>query len=88
MTLMADEGGLVQMGSNPLFEGSALKSQIAVSFNKTKPGVKSTYKRSNLASIQVEDDVCCMMGNWVLADGPGSEEVESQRPRGLSLANY
>lgn len=91
MTLMADEGGLVQMGSNPLFEGNTSKSKIAVSFNKTKPGVKSTYKRSNLASIQVEDDVCCMMGNWVLEEGPGSvavQEEEEQRPRGLSVANY
>jgi len=90
MTLMADEGGLVQMGSNPLFEGNSSKSKIAVSFNKTKPGVQATYKRSNLASIQVEEDVCCMMGNWVLDEDPGSvsvEEAENQRPRGLSVAN-
>ena len=91
MTLMADEGGLEQMDSNPLFEGSASKSKIAVAFNKAKPGAKSTYKRSNLASIQVEDDVCCMMGNWVLDEGPGSslvEDPENQRTRGSSVANY
>lgn len=90
MTLMADEGGLVQMGSNPLFDGNTSKSKIAVSFNETKPGVKSTYKRSNLASIQVEDDVRCMMGNWVLEEDPGSsmQDEELRRPRVSSVANY
>ena len=117
MTLMADEGGLVEMGSNPLFTGNAASSKIAVPFKAPLGGVKAspssasiagsvsggtvgsgskslaTYKRSNLASIKVEDDVCCMMGNWILEENNESEFAESkagdeQRPRGLSVASY
>lgn len=75
MTLMADEGGLVQLGSNPLFQGSASEAKIVVplkSNSVTRSSVTSlsslgigncaTYKRSNIASIKVEDDACCMMG--------------------------
>mmetsp|Transcript_25060 Transcript_25060/g.52701 ORF Transcript_25060/g.52701 Transcript_25060/m.52701 type:complete len:493 (-) Transcript_25060:344-1822(-) len=119
MTLMADEGGLVQMGSNPLFTGSASSAKIAVPTKPSSGTVKgaasaasvagsvsgytagsgsasnplATYKRSNLASIKVEDDVCCMMGNWVLDETNEPElsdakAVEEQRPRGLSVASY
>eukprot|EP00956_Cyclotella_meneghiniana_P018139 scaffold29974_cov60-Cyclotella_meneghiniana.AAC.5 len=109
MTLMADEGGLVQMGGNPLFDGSASKAKISVPLkgdnavprtNTTTTtgsslGISNcaTYKRSNLASIKVEDDTCCMMGNWVLdesvdADCAGALVSESQRARGLSVSNY
>ncbi|KAL7542808.1 hypothetical protein ACHAXR_012115 [Thalassiosira sp. AJA248-18] len=89
MTLMADEGGLVEMGKNPLFTGSACSAKIAVPFKaktdvpfKAKSSDSSsasvsftaspaggnnnnmaTYKRKDLASIQVEDDVCCMVRN-------------------------
>jgi hypothetical protein len=31
-----------------------------------------TYKRSTLASIKVEDDCNCLMGNWVLEGGGGT----------------
>mmetsp|Transcript_38436 Transcript_38436/g.86555 ORF Transcript_38436/g.86555 Transcript_38436/m.86555 type:complete len:480 (+) Transcript_38436:195-1634(+) len=58
-------------------------------------GKKASYKRSNVASIQVEDDVCCFMGNWVLADGgecdgsgQGAETSVMTRPRGYSEAQY
>lgn len=108
MTLMADEGGLVQMGSNPLFDGSASKAKISVPLKggaEPKNSVTSlsslgsnscaTYKRSNLASIKVEDDTCCMMGNWVLEEnadpvcgGSTDRPSESQRARGLSVSNY
>jgi S-adenosylmethionine decarboxylase len=106
MTLMADEGGLVQMGSNPLFEGSASKAKINVplkgvsrdsmtSLSSLGTQSHATYKRSNLASIKVEDDTCCMMGNWVLeenldADCASSSDSSSynQRARGLSVSNY
>eukprot|EP00804_Cyclotella_cryptica_P013870 CCRYP_002415-RA/>CCRYP_002415-RA protein AED:0.06 eAED:0.06 QI:558/1/1/1/0.66/0.5/4/425/473 len=108
MTLMADEGGLVQMGSNPLFEGSASEAKIVVplkSNSVTRSSVTSlsslgmgncaTYKRSNIASIKVEDDACCMMGNWVLEEnadsdfaGPTEAQQESHRARGLSVSNY
>lgn len=88
MTLMADEGGLAEMGSNPLFGGMAVDAKIgglavhpqesggdAVSPSSdpsTSGGNhshnKTTYRRRDLASIKVEDDVCCMMGSWVLED--------------------
>ena len=29
-------------------------------------GSMATYKRRDIASIKVEEDVVCMMGNWVL----------------------
>ena len=99
MTLMADEGGLVEMGKkNPLFNGhSASAAKIAVPLNKAKtaPGsLKSipssasvtstastnhfaTYKRKDLASIKVEDDCNCIMGNWILE---GSEESDGIAP--------
>lgn len=112
MTLMADEGGLAEMGKNPLFTGSASKAQITAPFLKTKSGSlraitststvtstsvghnRATYKRKDLASIQVEDDVCCFMGNWVLDGNEDSEfapiekEHAQHRHRGLSVSHY
>lgn len=72
MTLMADEGGVVQMGENPLFTDSMNNAKVVVPFMTTKScpggggGGMATYKRRDMASIKVEDDVVCMMGNWVL----------------------
>mmetsp|Transcript_21357 Transcript_21357/g.34707 ORF Transcript_21357/g.34707 Transcript_21357/m.34707 type:complete len:167 (+) Transcript_21357:193-693(+) len=114
MTLMADEGGLKEMGKNPLFTGGSGGAKIAVPFNKKAGSIaaspasslaaggnnknhNATYKRRDLASIQVEDDVCCMMGSWVLDESDvthgefGSrekEQTEQQRPRGLSVSHY
>lgn len=117
MTLMADEGGLVEMGKNPLFAGKATDAKIAVPFKKnaktgslravtssasvtstgTPPGSNNhmaTYKRRDLASIKVEDDVNCMMGNWVLDEGDDASGFASSaaedvsRPRGLSVSHY
>lgn len=87
MTLMADEGGLVEMGENPLFAGPASGAKIAVREGGTgKPVLASAaegseedctaggvhggvvYRRKDLASIKVEDDCNCLMGNWVLGD--------------------
>jgi S-adenosylmethionine decarboxylase len=61
MTLMADEGGLKQMKENPLTD-SASAAKICV------PAVKKPmmYKRTTVASIKVEQDCCCIMGNWIL----------------------
>jgi len=115
MTLMADEGGLVEMGGNPLFSGSACSAKIAVPFNKTKASLGSilssssltsmaspscgngnnmgTYRRRDLASIKVEDDVCCYMGSWVL-EGRENNDLEAvlgdqaqQRHRCLSVSH-
>ncbi len=92
MTLMADVGGVVQMGDNPLFTDSASNAKVVVPFMTTSKsfhcdsdnnakvlmksksclggggggGSMATYKRRDVASIKVEDDVVCMMGNWVL----------------------
>jgi S-adenosylmethionine decarboxylase len=124
MTLMADEGGLMEMGSNPLFTGNANSAKIAVPFNKKQGPLKSapssasvasttsqpssnnnmaTYRRKALASIKVEDDVCCYMGNWILEGSEdnnndtgarvSSSERERQaspqhRHRGLSVSHY
>eukprot|EP00581_Thalassiosira_minuscula_P007578 CAMPEP_0183703778 /NCGR_PEP_ID=MMETSP0737-20130205/1385_1 /TAXON_ID=385413 /ORGANISM="Thalassiosira miniscula, Strain CCMP1093" /LENGTH=494 /DNA_ID=CAMNT_0025930575 /DNA_START=393 /DNA_END=1877 /DNA_ORIENTATION=- len=126
MTLMADEGGLVEMGKNPLFTGTSGDAKIAVPMVQKQGGsmkpieptsaiegpsatnsntgsvsasIKATYRRKDLASIKVEDDVCCMMGNWVLDDtaetaaafasARGREQVQGQqRHRGLSVSHY
>lgn len=76
MTLMADEGGLKQVKDNPLAD-AAIDSKIVVPATKAPESGSAlrlasftkqsfTYKRSSLASIKVEEDCCCMMGNWVL----------------------
>jgi len=46
------------------------------------------YKRSSIASIKVEEDCCCMMGNWVLEKKktPTAEELRAGKPRGMSLS--
>lgn len=85
MTLMADEGGLKQISENPLLVGG-IKSRISV------PGGNKTqrlYKRSSLASIQVEEDCCCIMGNWVLSpngEEPSSQGIMQNRPRLISIS--
>ena len=77
-TLMADEGGLAEMGDNPLFAGPASGAKIAVPKERRAGGGAggdaakgvdagaTTYRRRDLASIKVEDDCNCLMGNWVL----------------------
>lgn len=109
MTLMADEGGLKQMGDISLFTGNACKAKIAVPFktasvrimtNNLAAGAATgfgnnlaTYKRRDVASIRVEEDVCCMMGNWILEDSQEDPDVplyenEQKRLRGLSVAQF
>lgn len=81
MTLMADEGGLKQIMENPL-QDSAANSKIVVPHTN---GQSTVYKRGSLASIKVEDDCCCMMGNWVLENN--GESVEKVRkPRGMTIS--
>jgi len=114
MTLMADEGGLVEMGGNPLFTGSACSAKIAVPLKKSKsslgysPSSSSlntmespmsgngnslgTYRRRDLASIKVEDDVCCYMGSWVLDERENNDldsvlGDQAPRHRGFSVDN-
>ncbi|KAL3759565.1 hypothetical protein ACHAWU_000864 [Discostella pseudostelligera] len=105
MTLMADEGGLKQMGDTPLFTGNACKAKIAVPFKTASvrsstsslaasTGFGSnmaTYKRRDVASIRVEEDVCCMMGNWILEGYEETDvlyENEQKRLRGLSVSQF
>ena len=105
MTLMADEGGLKQMGDTPLFTGNACKAKIAVPFKTASvrsstnslaasTGFGSnmaTYKRRDVASIRVEEDVCCMMGNWILEGYEETDvlyENEQKRLRGLFVSQF
>jgi S-adenosylmethionine decarboxylase len=101
MTLLADEGGLRQVKDNPLSENSsAAKITVPASVsskNVMTGGSRATfsnkhsfnYKRSSVASIKVEEDCCCLMGNWVL-EKPNTvmEAVELRRikKRGISIS--
>lgn len=104
MTLMADEAGLVQMKENPL-TGSAASSKIVVpcgpaagkgkpsssaaATSPVNPGKKMLYKRTTLASIKVEEDCCCMMGNFVLEEDPNEDyvrNIRADKERGMSVS--
>jgi len=68
MTLMADEGGLIEIKGNPLISSCSESSKIIIpkcEKMETDEG-ELRYKRINFASIQVEDDCCCLMGKWVV----------------------
>lgn len=96
MTLMADEGGMKQMKENPMG-----KAKLAVPKGVSANGMKTeaaSYKRSSLASIQVEDDCCCLMANWVMDTSkpgttPSHGRMKSEadmiynRTRGMSVDN-
>uniref|UniRef100_A0A7S2A5D5 adenosylmethionine decarboxylase n=1 Tax=Trieres chinensis TaxID=1514140 RepID=A0A7S2A5D5_TRICV len=91
MTLMADEGGLKQMKANPLTGRIVIppvkqgNGKAASPTNQASPpGKKMHYKRTTLASIKVEEDCCCMMGNWVLEESP--KDLRVDRPRGMSMS--
>lgn len=89
MTLMADEGGLneINKNGNPLINQTG-SSKIIVPPNAAKNGrglkKNIVYKRTNLASITVEDDCVCMMGNWTVEQD--SCEISTKRSRGLTFA--
>lgn len=89
MTLMADEGGLkeINKNGNPFMDqvGSS-KIIVPSKVGGNCTGVKKniTYKRTNLASITVEDDCVCMMGNWTIEQDPYKENI--RRERGLTFA--
>ena len=82
MTLMADEGGVREMKDNP-FTAPANMAKVAVTGIPPIKGITSKvqmlYKRSSLASIRVEDDCCCMMGNWVLEKDIMEEHIRKMR---------
>ena len=80
---MADEGGLSEMKGNPLVDTKEF-SRIKVPA-KSKADTKLAYRRTNIASIKVEDDCCCMMGNWVI-DNRAQENKNETRYRGMSFA--
>ena len=99
MTLMADELGLHELGENPL-SGTARSAQIVVppkpmvggrvlgDSPRSPEGASKkgdVYRRTNLASIQVEDDCCLMMGTWVLHEEVDSD-LPGRRPRGMSVS--
>lgn len=84
MTLMADEDGLKEMSQVPL-TGPAAKARFIIPNRKSKNASKLLYKRSSVASIAVEDDCCCMMGNWSLYEDE-DEYCRSDKPRGYSVS--
>jgi S-adenosylmethionine decarboxylase len=89
MTLMADEAGLYQVKENPLTSPGA-DSSIVVPAPKAiaeMTGVQQMlYKRGNMASIQVEDDCCCMMGTWMLKTDLSPQQIRASKARGMSVA--
>ena len=90
MTLMADEGGLkeINRNGNPLMDQKSGSTKIIVPNVVGKNGIETkkniVYKRTNLASITVEDDCVCMMGNWTIEQEPREENI--RRSRGLTFA--
>jgi len=84
MTLMADEDGVKQMKDIP-FNGAASKGSFLVPFSKGTNSKKMIYKRSSVASISVEDDCMCMMGNWTLQDA-SEDNPRSHKTRGYSVS--
>ena len=98
---MADEAGLSQMRENPLAGSAAAakiavptapipagtkdKQAAPDSDAGASPAKKMVYKRTTLASIHVEDDQACMMGNWVLHEEESTEFPEP-RLRGMSVS--
>lgn len=90
MTLMADEAGLPQIKENPLISSSE-DSKIVVPAPRAvseATGVKQMlYKRNTVASIKVEDDCCCMMGNWELRSNLSPEQIRrASKARGMTVA--
>mmetsp|Transcript_18926 Transcript_18926/g.24347 ORF Transcript_18926/g.24347 Transcript_18926/m.24347 type:complete len:462 (+) Transcript_18926:221-1606(+) len=99
MTLMADEGGLTRIKENPLTDSShdahivvpSVVKGVAVGVGCAKPVSKSpfVYKRSSTASIKVEDDCCCLMGNWVLdkkSNSTTDQSLRASKSRGMSVS--
>mmetsp|Transcript_6838 Transcript_6838/g.20029 ORF Transcript_6838/g.20029 Transcript_6838/m.20029 type:complete len:452 (+) Transcript_6838:390-1745(+) len=91
MTLMADEFGLNQVKENPL-TASACDSKFVVKTPRNVAEVtghkQMAYKRSSVASIQVEDDCCCMMGTWVMKDPVDDTAIATRasKNRGMSVS--
>lgn len=88
MTLMADEGGLMEISKNgnPLVDQKDGSKIIVPNVGKNGIEMKKNivYKRTNLASITVEDDCVCMMGNWSMEQDPRDDNV--RRSRGMTFA--
>ncbi|KAI2501016.1 Adenosylmethionine decarboxylase [Fragilaria crotonensis] len=84
MTLMADELGLHEMRENPLTESASGSRIVVPAVGREK---QMCYKRSSLASIKVEDDCCCMMGNWIITtEGSTVNELRADKLRGMSVS--
>ena len=84
MTLMADEYGLKLVKENPLQDDAAQSKIVVVHQQQSKGARRITYKRSSLASIKVEEDCCCIMGNWVLESS--SVDERARRERGMTFS--
>jgi len=61
------------MQDNPLAPvHSKKRSEIVIKSREGDGAGVISYSRKSLASIQVEDDTVCMMGNFELEGGEGS----------------
>mmetsp|Transcript_41430 Transcript_41430/g.125431 ORF Transcript_41430/g.125431 Transcript_41430/m.125431 type:complete len:503 (-) Transcript_41430:214-1722(-) len=68
--------------------GDGRKGSSSVN-SSTNTGKRMLYKRTTLASIKVEDDCCCMMGNFVLEEDSNEDYVRNIRAfkeRGMSMS--
>lgn len=89
MTLMADEAGLNQVNENPLTSsgtGASILTPAPRQFAEATGNKQMMYKRGNVASIQVEDDCCCLMGKWVLKTDISPQQIRASKSRGMSVA--
>jgi S-adenosylmethionine decarboxylase len=84
-------GGKVVRPPSPSSGGRISPSSVAndhMHHHRANAASKTfTYKRSTLASIKVEDDCSCLMGNWVLESGPEMMHQERRvvNPRGEKI---
>ena len=86
MTLMADEAGLEQVKENPFGSHSQIIVPAPEKVTKATGNKQMLYKRSTLASIKVEDDCCCMMGNWVLKTDISGAQIREGKTRRMTIA--
>jgi S-adenosylmethionine decarboxylase len=73
-------------GLEPTTVPRATSNGSVASRNSMASAKSLVYKRSSLASIKVEEDCCCMMGNWVLEKTPAAASIRAGKLRGMSVS--
>ena len=93
---MADEPGLKQVKENPLTDDGMQAKIVVPTGNHGLLNGNVVYKLNSLASIKVEGDCCCFMGNWVLEEAPeagccftwDTDKVPAHRRRSNSISVF